>query len=36
MQTLLPYILGLEFLSSFDNHNGYDGIFLGKQMRTGT
>ena len=24
-------ILGLEILGTFENHNGYDGIFLGKQ-----
>lgn len=23
-------ILGLELLASFENHNGYDGIFIGK------
>ena len=23
-------VLGLELLGSFENHNGYDGIFLGK------
>lgn len=24
-------VLGLELLGSFENHNGYDGIFLGNQ-----
>jgi hypothetical protein len=23
-------ILGFELLGSFENHNGYDGIFIGK------
>jgi catechol 2,3-dioxygenase-like lactoylglutathione lyase family enzyme len=31
IQTFYQDILGLELLSSFNNHNGYDGIFLGKQ-----
>lgn len=24
------HILGLELLGSFENHNGYDGVFIGK------
>ena len=24
-------VLGLEFLGGFENHNGYNGVFLGKQ-----
>ncbi len=24
-------VLGLELLGGFENHNGYDGVFLGKQ-----
>jgi catechol 2,3-dioxygenase-like lactoylglutathione lyase family enzyme len=31
IQSFYQDILGLELLSCFNNHNGYDGIFLGKQ-----
>jgi catechol 2,3-dioxygenase-like lactoylglutathione lyase family enzyme len=31
IQTFYQDILGLELLSSFNDHDGYDGIFLGKQ-----
>ncbi|TCC96394.1 VOC family protein, partial [Pedobacter psychroterrae] len=30
IQGFYQAILGLDLLSSFNNHNGYDGIFLGK------
>jgi catechol 2,3-dioxygenase-like lactoylglutathione lyase family enzyme len=30
IQTFYQNILGLELLSSFTNHKGYNGIFLGK------
>ena len=28
-------VLGFELLGSFENHNGYDGIFIGKQNENG-
>lgn len=31
LKTFYTAILGLEVLGSFENHNNYDGIFLGKQ-----
>lgn len=31
LKTFYTTILGLEVLGSFENHNDYDGIFLGKQ-----
>lgn len=30
LKTFYTQILGLEILGGFENHNGYDGIFLGK------
>jgi catechol 2,3-dioxygenase-like lactoylglutathione lyase family enzyme len=31
LKTFYTTILGLEVLGSFENHNNYDGIFIGKQ-----
>lgn len=31
LKTFYIDVLGLELLGSFENHNGYDGIFLGRQ-----
>lgn len=31
LKTFYTTILGFEVLGSFENHNNYDGIFLGKQ-----
>lgn len=31
LKTFYIDVLGLELLGSFENHNGYDGIFLGNQ-----
>lgn len=31
LKTFYTTILGLEVLGSFENHDNYDGIFLGKQ-----
>jgi catechol 2,3-dioxygenase-like lactoylglutathione lyase family enzyme len=30
LKSFYTSVLGLELLGSFENHNGYDGIFLGK------
>lgn len=30
IKTFYIAILGFEFLGAFENHNGYDGIFIGK------
>lgn len=34
IQNFYQAILGLDLLSSFSNHHGYDGIFLGKYNAT--
>lgn len=31
LKTFYTKILGLEILGSFENHNEYDGVFIGKQ-----
>ena len=31
LKTFYIVVLGLELLGSFENHNNYDGIFIGKQ-----
>ena len=30
LKSFYTSVLGLELLGSFENHNGYDGVFLGK------
>ena len=30
LKSFYTSVLGLELLGSFENHNGYDGLFLGK------
>jgi hypothetical protein len=35
LKSFYIYILGLELLGGFENHNGYDGVFIGKQEENG-
>ena len=31
LKSLYIEVMGLELLGGFENHNGYDGVFIGKQ-----